>query len=140
MGKIHNSIKTRTCKVCDKLKNINEFPIRVSGHYRYECKKCVSEWQRNHRKKNKIHIRYQEACRNYKISYEQSIELYSNTHCRICNKKFSDIGAIDHDHSNGNIRGVLCHNCNRALGYFKDDIKILKNAIKYLQNSRKELL
>ena len=47
---------------------------------------------------------------------------------------------IDHDHSccNGTwscgkcIRGILCSNCNTAIGLMNDDIKKLKNAIKYL--------
>jgi Recombination endonuclease VII len=47
---------------------------------------------------------------------------------------------IDHDHeccpgakSCGNcIRGLLCSRCNKALGGFKDDFKLLASAIKYL--------
>ena len=31
-------------------------------------------------------------------------------------------------------RGLLCRNCNLAIGMFKDDIDILNNAIKYLKN------
>lgn len=38
-------------------------------------------------------------------------------------------------HTTGNIRGLLCNTCNRALGMFKDDINILHNAIIYLQNN-----
>ena len=39
----------------------------------------------------------------------------------------------DHCHSGGQVRGLLCHNCNRALGLFKDNIETLKEAISYLQ-------
>ena len=34
---------------------------------------------------------------------------------------------------------MLCSNCNRALGYFKDDIELLKKAIEYLDQFRKML-
>ncbi|WP_430381696.1 endonuclease domain-containing protein [Yersinia pestis] len=32
----------------------------------------------------------------------------------------------------GNVRGLLCHNCNRALGLLKDNVKSLQAAIEYL--------
>ena len=42
---------------------------------------------------------------------------------------------FDHDHITGQFRGLLCVTCNIALGGFKDDPKILRNAIKYLARS-----
>ena len=41
--------------------------------------------------------------------------------------------AVDHDHSTGEIRGLLCSNCNTALGLFGDNKETLKAAIKYLK-------
>ena len=40
--------------------------------------------------------------------------------------------AVDHEHGTGRIRGILCENCNRALGLFKEDRELMKQAIKYL--------
>ena len=40
---------------------------------------------------------------------------------------------IDHNHKTGVIRGVLCRNCNSALGLFQDDTEILEKAIRYLK-------
>lgn len=42
---------------------------------------------------------------------------------------------IDHCHKTGNVRGALCHNCNRALGLFKDNIRTLESAISYLESA-----
>lgn len=39
---------------------------------------------------------------------------------------------IDHNHETGEIRGILCHNCNIGLGHFKDDPDLLYAGIKYL--------
>lgn len=40
---------------------------------------------------------------------------------------------VDHCHVTDKVRGLLCHNCNRALGLLKDNIQTLENAIAYLK-------
>ena len=42
---------------------------------------------------------------------------------------------LDHNHDDGHPRGLLCHQCNVALGLFKDNTQFLQAAIGYLQNS-----
>jgi hypothetical protein len=56
-----------------------------------------------------------------------------NEVCAICSCVLSD-PHIDHSHSNGKVRGLLCHACNAGLGLFKDDTGILKQAILYLNS------
>lgn len=43
---------------------------------------------------------------------------------------------IDHNHESGKIRGLLCTNCNRGIGYFSDNIRRMRRAIEYLELSR----
>lgn len=50
--------------------------------------------------------------------------------CLICVR--APAAHVDHDHATGERRGVLCFNCNVALGQFKDDPWILRRAIEYL--------
>lgn len=59
--------------------------------------------------------------------------------CAICHKP--DICgralAVDHCHRTNTVRGLLCTNCNMALGKFQDNIDIIKNAIEYLTREYK---
>ena len=53
--------------------------------------------------------------------------------CKICLGKDSDrMLAVDHCHTAGKIRGLLCQKCNRAIGQLDDSIERLKRAIIYL--------
>lgn len=56
-----------------------------------------------------------------------------NNSCYICNEILSKRAFVDHCHSTGKIRKLLCNNCNLALGNAKDNIEILKNMINYLE-------
>ena len=47
---------------------------------------------------------------------------------------------VDHDHMTGEVRGVLCFNCNQALGNARDDIVVLQGLIDYLNRYRLALL
>ena len=54
--------------------------------------------------------------------------------CSICGGDFGKRGPqIDHDHATGKMRGFLCVNCNLALGFFKDDMGLMRAAIAYLE-------
>jgi len=44
---------------------------------------------------------------------------------------------VDHCHTNGHVRGLLCSSCNGGIGFLKDDIGILESAINYLKLTRK---
>jgi len=59
--------------------------------------------------------------------------------CAICNVGLKENGernikpCIDHCHTTGAVRGLLCHRCNVALGLLDDDIERLNKAVEYLK-------
>jgi hypothetical protein len=61
--------------------------------------------------------------------------------CKICGEEGFCIGnnnhteklVVDHDHNTGQIRDLLCHNCNRALGLLQDSVIIADSALQYLK-------
>lgn len=66
--------------------------------------------------------------------YESMLEDQDHS-CAICGKTSDEEGqrlAIDHCHSTSKVRGVLCSNCNKALGLFNDNPDLLCNAAEYL--------
>ena len=73
----------------------------------------------------------------YNISLEQYNTMLNEQDgvCAIC-KKVNDSGKalhVDHKHSTGEVRGLLCYRCNAALGYFKDSVTRIERAIEYLE-------
>ena len=68
-------------------------------------------------------------CKTHGISREQFGELPDL--CQLCGstKKI----CVDHCHSLGHIRGILCNNCNTGIGMFQDDPQLLEAASEYLQ-------
>jgi len=84
-----------------------------------------------------------ELLQNYGITIEQYKEMLTNQNesCAICGNKSALINKaqrlhVDHCHTTGKVRGLLCSNCNQAIGKFKDSETLLKKALLYLQNSK----
>ena len=57
-----------------------------------------------------------------------------NNKCYICFTPFEGNlkPCIDHNHSNNEVRKILCRNCNVSLGLLKEDLNILKNMYEYI--------
>lgn len=72
----------------------------------------------------------------YKISIEE-IELLlkkQNNNCAICGVSFLiKKSAVDHCHTTGKVRGMLCRPCNSAIGLLGENTRTLNAAIRYLK-------
>lgn len=58
--------------------------------------------------------------------------------CMICGKHptLHKANAVDYCHVKGTVRGILCNPCNIGIGYFKEDVELLKSAIRYLVKNK----
>ena len=97
------------------------------------------DWSIKNKNKLIINNQIRHFRNNYNITLEQRNKMIidRNNRCDICGNFFKNSldTHIDHDHNTGKIRGLLCFNCNHALGKFKDNITILINAINYLRGN-----
>lgn len=74
----------------------------------------------------------------YGIPYEDGaklVEYLENGTCVLCKKQKRLL--IDHNHETGKVRGYLCPQCNAAIGFFNDDVRMLQRAIAYLRGRLK---
>lgn len=137
----------KTCTSCKQTLSLSEFSIRNDTKKpRSWCKKCASkisiQAQRNKRMENPTEFRAHKAAiarrkvlRKFNLS-EQDLEDMGdiqNWDCAICGSIIIDKPYIDHDHSTGKVRELLCLHCNVGLGHFRDSIAILEKAVKYLE-------
>jgi len=73
----------------------------------------------------------------------QNLKKQQNDVCAICYRPETRISkgcpcdlSIDHCHGTGRIRGLLCNECNTALGMFRDDVTVMGRAIEYVQRQK----
>jgi hypothetical protein len=113
-----------------------------SRSYRLMNKEKYNLWQREYRRKNREQFqRYYEknkvkANKSYKLrllrKYGLTPEIYQQMllkqegKCAIC-KDLLKKPCIDHCHTTGKVRGLLCNNCNFALGYIEKGLKKIPN-------------
>ena len=143
-------LKTKVCKKCGTEKPLTEFHQRKDskGATRAHCKSCMrkSHLDTYHNKGGKelqAKRSFKNNLKKYGITPEQYWNMYENQNgsCKICSQKDTHLTGrkynlfVDHCHSSGIVRGLLCHHCNVGMGHFKDNIDLLEKAIKYLNEN-----
>jgi hypothetical protein len=109
---------------------------RYSENNREEIRERARQWAKDNADKVKewawesgIKRRHGMTRSDYEKIYNEQSGL-----CAICGQppREGKKLCIDHNHDTGAIRGLLCRNCNAAIGQLNDDIGMLKKAIQYL--------
>lgn len=149
-------METKGCARCRDRLPLSDFgwKNKQKGWLQAYCKECNKQANREHYQKNKKSYKdkaraYEmskggKACIRYNITPEALVLLTSRYDgmCWICQENPGT--DVDHDHSccpsgvscGKCIRGMLCRDCNVAIGHMRDDVDRLSRAINYLQTTR----
>lgn len=134
----------KICNKCKKKKGLNEFAPTKGGKDGHSavCKRCLCEGVTIYYKKNPRKLKNQNLKKNYGITVEDYEQLFEqqNGVCaicgkietRICTKGIVQSLSVDHDHSSGLVRGLLCDRCNKAIGMLYHNTDLFIKAIEYL--------
>lgn len=112
----------KQCTRCREHKPLQAFSkdkYRADG-YQYTCRQCKSDlWIE----------------RTYGITREvyDSMLATQKGACAICLRGFTGTIHVDHCHTGGHVRGLLCPACNKGLGHFEDNTEALQRAVEYLK-------
>lgn len=114
--------------------------IKLYGiEYRKNNKDKESARAKKYQQENKEQCKITRIKRTYGLTKEAYLKLVTlnDNKCFLCNKE-GEILHIDHDHSTGIVRKLLCKSCNLALGLFKDDPELLLKAAQYIKDHKYE--
>jgi hypothetical protein len=137
------SLEQKRCKKCGEIKPFDAFGNHknTKDGKRSSCKKCANQYNKAWHKANPEKQR--EA--NLKCVYGITIDIYNqllnkqNYRCALCGTDTPGGNGnrfhVDHNHQTGEVRGLLCYQCNVGLGHLKDSPKLLKRAIQYLEDN-----
>jgi hypothetical protein len=143
-------MEEKECQTCHRSLPLSEFNNRCDGRKhnrpRSYCRECyavyMKDWRKKSREKDLIQYRKKEKEFNIKTNYGISLTDYNQMvesqdgKCYICGINKDSLTrklAVDHNEKTGQVRALLCTNCNTALGLFKENTVSMFRAIEYLK-------
>jgi len=144
----------KKCTKCSTVKSVNEYYLK-NNKPRSNCKNChaleakprysqnkerYNNYSKKWYKENPEKVKNIFLRNRYNITLEDFNEMLKNQNntCAICkkDKQGERDFHIDHCHTTGKVRGILCYKCNSSIGLLNDNIETLKEAIKYLEKHK----
>ena len=120
-----------------------ELSRQTLREWHHENKEKKSRSFKNWQERNKHKLRGDRLMKTYGLSNDDYVSMFESQIglCAICNEPQQGITkdgetrflCVDHCHTTGKVRELLCVKCNTGIGQFKDNPEILKQAIKYLK-------
>lgn len=143
----------KLCTTCGIEKELDAFYNYKKGPQgkSYRCKPCDTaarkSYEARHPQRTREGHRRASLLSKYGITIEQFDKMWEDQKgcCQICDvelsnafkggstKNASNTANVDHCHTEGHVRGILCATCNKALGLFKDRPDLLRKAANYLE-------
>lgn len=126
----------KTCEKCGNQQSTKDFYNKknsIDGLSKW-CKSC----DKRRVKISNTDVRKNDLKRRYNLTINQYNELFNKQcgYCYIClthQDSLKNKLSVDHNHKTGQIRGLLCQNCNTALGKMKESSFLLERMIDYLK-------
>ena len=130
--KTGDGFSKKICNVCHKLKKTTEFAKNQNAKNnrsvrRPSCKDC------------RVEMEGVGVSRADKLKWLKKKPVNEPFECPICSKRtiagITSKVVLEHDHRSGRVRGWVCDSCNTGIGRFKDDKKLLKRAINFIESN-----
>ena len=126
-----DSFPKKICNICHKLLDTDKFAKNQNGINnrsvrRPSCSDC------------RKHLEGINMSQKTKAEWAKNKPQNVPFECPICAKRtiagVTSKIVLDHNHKTGGARGWVCDSCNTGIGRFKDDVELIKRAIKYIQD------
>jgi hypothetical protein len=132
----HSCYVNRLCR-CEPCKAANQ---KRNREWYQKNRKSVIERTRQWTAKNQDKVRSNHREYNLLTKYGMTVADYNQLledqehRCKICGQ-FAEQLCVDHDHESGQVRGLLCNQCNTGIGKLQESVFVLESAIVYLEVS-----
>lgn len=151
-----DAVSHKTCSRCGIQKPESEFYKRWDKRRskRYPTSRCKTcDYEEHKRWVSSTDPAYhkkrfsKKKCASYGITLDEYNALFviQDGKCAICNRQETKTLrgnvislAVDHNHNTGTVRGLLCSHCNTLIGLCRENVKVLREAILYLERSKLE--
>lgn len=128
--KTGDAFPVKICNICHKLVDTSKFAKNQNGINNRSVRRpsCVD---------CRKHLEGTNMSAKTKAEWAKKKPLGVPFECPICAKRtiagVTSKVVLDHNHRNGEARGWVCDSCNTGIGRFKDDIELIKRAIKFIE-------
>jgi len=131
----------RQCTGCNKIKALSEFSTAPYGKDKLtaKCRSCYHKYYTSRKDSDPDYLRNIKLKNRYNITAQDFDRMLKGQKgvCYICysNNRGKTLH-VDHCHETGQVRRLLCSDCNRGLGCFRDDPEVMRAAITYLKEHK----
>ena len=139
-----DGVDMKQCIECGETKSLSEYNFtNGKKHPRSRCKPCQNAHQKKLRdarfakdpeKRDKyLADKRERRMAKYELTQDEFLAMAKaqENRCFTCHRKLKLY--VDHNHSTGKVRALLCNRCNRVLGFLEEDPQLMQSLINYVR-------